>query len=84
MKSWKLRIKTAWDVLRGRKCLLTAATQQVIYVSEGRPGRIVQLTYYRDDILALDNEGNIWLIKTLYGSSDFQIKLLMESPRLRR
>ena len=84
MRKWKLRMKTAWDVLLGRKCPLTAATQQVIYVREGRPGTIVQLTYFRDDLLALDNEGTIWLMKSVYGSTDFQIQPLMESPRLRR
>ena len=83
MRQWKLRIKTAWDVLLGRKCLLTAATQQVIYVREGRPGTIVQLTYYRDDILALDNDGTIWLMKSGYRSNEFQIQRLMESPRSR-
>ena len=82
MSEWKRRIVTAWWVLIGRQCLLTTATQQTIYVeSAGRPGTIVQLTYYRDDILALDNQGTIWLLKSVYGSTDFQIQHVMESPR---
>ena len=54
MKELKNRLLTAWWVLIGRKCLLTAATQQTIYVREpGRDGQIVQLVPWRDQILAL-------------------------------
>ena len=85
MKELKTRLLTAWWVLIGRKCLLTAATQQTIYVREpGRDGQIVQLVTYRDCILALDNNGSIWALTELtYGSGDFQISFLMESLRRR-
>ena len=83
MKSWKLRIKTAWDVLRGRKCLLTAATQQIIYVhSSGPEGKIVQLVPWRDQILALDSNGSILLIDSDYSSTFPIIQLWMKEPRV--
>lgn len=85
MKELKNRLLTAWWVLIGKRCLLTAATQQVIYVQEpGRDGHIVQLVTYRDCILALDNNGSIWALTELtYGSGDFQISFLMKSPMVR-
>ncbi len=86
MRKWKRRFQTAWKVLTGKQCLLADATQKIVYVQNSGPdGKIVQLVTYRDCILALDNNGAIWALTELtYGSGDFQISFLMESPRLRR
>lgn len=83
MKKWKRRILTAWWVLIGKQCLLTSATSQTIYVHDSGPeGKIVQLAPFRDEILGLDNKGSIWLMRSMYGNPfDFQIQLLVESPR---
>jgi hypothetical protein len=82
MTKWKLRIKTAWDVLLGRKCLLTTATQQIIYVhSSGPDGKIVQLVPWRDQILALDNNGSILLIDADSHAIPY-IQLWMKEPRV--
>ncbi len=86
MRKWKRRFQTAWKVLTGKQCLLADATQKIVYVQNSGPdGKIVQLVPYQDRILVLDNNGAIWRLRELeYGSSNFQIQFLMESPRLRR
>jgi alpha-tubulin suppressor-like RCC1 family protein len=86
MRSWKRRIATAWKVLTGKQCLLTDAATRFVYVQHpGRDGQIVQLATSQDRILALDNNGDVWMMRELeYGSSNFQIQFLMESPRRRR
>jgi len=84
MKDWKRRIRVAWEVLIGKKHLLTDARTQVVYVqSAGPEGKLVQLVPWRDQVLALDNSGSIWLMDFGYGSLDVRIQFLMESPRRR-
>ena len=84
MRKWKRRFQTAWKVLTGEQCLLADATQKIVYVQNSGPdGKIVQLVPWRDQILALDNTGAIWIIDNTYGSSFFQIQHVMESPRRR-
>ena len=84
MKDWARRIKVAWQVLIGRKCLLTDARTQTVYVqSSGPEGKLVQLVPWRDQILALDNTGSIWLMDCGYSPLDIKIQFLMESPRRR-
>lgn len=84
MKGWKRRIKTTWQVLCGKKCLLTDAANKIIYVQDAGPsGKIVQLQPWRDQILVLDNNGSIWLMdETMYGSGDFHFRLVMDAPRM--
>lgn len=82
MRDWKRRIRVAWEVLIGKKCLLTDA--KVVYVqSAGPEGKLVQLVPWRDQVLALDNNGSIWLMDFGYRSLDVKIQFLMESPRRR-
>ena len=86
MSDWKRRIRVAWQVLSGKKCLLTDARSQVIYVqSAGPEGKIVHLLNWRDQVLALDNNGSIWLMdETMYGSRDFHFQLVADAPRMYR
>jgi len=82
MSDWKRRIRVAWQVLCGRKCLLTDASNKVIYVQDSGPeGKFVQLMPWRDQVLALDNNGRIWMLDLSYGVNDFKVQLVMESPR---
>jgi hypothetical protein len=84
MKKWKRRIQTAWKVLTGKQCLLTDAATKVVYVqSDGPNGKIVQLIPWRDQILALDNNGSILLINPAYDPTLPQIQLWMKEPRVR-
>jgi hypothetical protein len=85
MNKWKRRIATAWKVLTGKQCLLTDAATKVVYVQRDGPnGKIVQLVPWRDQILALDNNGSILLIHTGYDNLDPMIQLWMHEPRVSR
>jgi hypothetical protein len=82
MNKWKRRIATAWMVLTGKQCRLTDATERIIYVHDAGPqGKIVQLVPWRDQILALDNNGTILLIDCPYESINIQVRTIMKSPR---
>ena len=84
MKDWKRRIKAAWQVLIGKKCLSIEGRVQTVYVQNSGPeGKLVQLVPWREQVLALDNTGAIWLMDFGYGSLDVRIQFLMESPRRR-
>ena len=64
---WRQRIATAWKVLTGQQCLLTDAKMKVVYIqSDGPSGKIVQLIPWRDQLLALDNNGSILEIEAGY------------------
>ena len=83
MTKWKLRFKTAWKVLTGKQCLLADATQKIVYVQNSGPdGKIVQLVPWRDQILALDNNGSILLIDADFHAIPY-IQLWMKEPRVR-
>jgi hypothetical protein len=84
MNKWKRRIATAWKVLTGKQCLLGDAKSNIVYVQASGPdGKIVQLVPWRDQILALDSNGSILLIKCDYDPSMPTIQLWMQEPRLR-
>jgi len=84
MAKWKRRIHTAWKVLTGKQCLLTDATSKIVYVRDSGPdGKIVQLVPWRDQILALDNNGSILLIDSGYNPTFPTISLWMKEPRVR-
>ena len=85
MSDWKRRIRVAWQVLTGSKCLLTDATNQVVYVqSAGPEGKLVQLLSWRDQVLALDNNGSIWMLSADFSSTFPTIQLWMDQPTVRR
>lgn len=57
------RLKEAWQVLRGRWWV----KQKNIYVYASDPeNKFVQLVPWRDNILALDAQGKIWLLGVEY------------------
>lgn len=74
------RLKFAWRILT-RKGLYEP--RNVSYVSNVEPeNKFVQLIPYRDQLLALDAQGKIWVIETGYGfSREAHYQLFMESPR---
>ena len=85
MSKWKRRIATVWKVLTGKQCLLGDAKSNIVYVQASGPdGKIVQLIPWRDQILALDNNGSILLIHTGYDNLDPMIQLWMQEPRIIR
>ena len=85
MNKWKRRIKTAWMVLTGKQCLLGDAKSNIVYVQASGPdGKIVQLVPWRDQILALDNNGSILLINCGYDLNWPIIQLWMKEPRVSR
>ena len=84
MRKWKRRFQTAWKVLTGKQCLLADATQKIVYVQNSGPdGKIVQLVPWRDQILALDNNGSILLIASDFNGTFPSIQLWMKEPRVR-
>jgi hypothetical protein len=84
MRKWKRRFQTAWKVLTGKQCLLADATQKIVYVQNSGPdGKIVQLVPWRDQILALDNNGSILLIASDFNETFPSIQLWMKEPRVR-
>jgi hypothetical protein len=84
VKKWKRRIATAWKVLMGKQCLLTDAATQIVYVRDSGPdGKIIQLVPWRDQILALDNNGSILIIEAGYDRELFpKFQLWMQEPRV--
>jgi hypothetical protein len=86
MGKMKRRIQTAWMVLTGKQCLLGDAKSNIVYVQASGPdGKIVQLVPWRDQILALDNNGSILVIEAGYDRDLFPtIQLWMDSPRVSR
>ena len=86
MGKMKRRIATAWKVLTGKQCLLGDAKSNIVYVQASGPdGKIVQLVPWRDQILALDNNGSILVIEAGYDRDLFPtIQLWMDSPRVSR
>ncbi len=84
MRKWKRRFQTAWKVLTGKQCLLADATQKIVYVQNSGPdGKIVQLVPWRDQILALDNNGSILLIDSDFNRTFPSIQIWMKEPRVR-
>jgi hypothetical protein len=62
---------------RIKETLRTLADQKVIYVeSAKRENQIIQLMYFRDDIVGLDAQGKLWS----YNPSERYWRLLTESP----
>jgi hypothetical protein len=62
------------------------AKSNIVYVQASGPdGKIVQLVPWRDQILALDNNGSILVIEAGYDRDLFPtIQLWMDSPRVSR
>jgi hypothetical protein len=86
VNKWQSRIATAWKVLTGRHLLLTDAKTKVVYVqSDGPSGKIVQLIPWRDQLLALDNNGSILQIATGFDRDLYPaIQMWMREPRFPR
>lgn len=64
----KKRLKAAWRALAGT----------IDYYYD--PSRFTQMLNYRDVIMLLDQEGNLWQMKEDY-SGFFHVELVINSPR---
>lgn len=85
MKNWDRRIRVAWEVLIGKKCLLTDAATKVVYVQDSGPeGKLVQLLYFEGRIIGLDNNGSLWQITADISHTFPTIQLWMDQPTVRR
>ena len=71
----KNRLVAAWWALRGR-----VEVPKVVY--QLPEPRWVQLTYWRDELLALDNLGQVWLINA-NGRGEFVVQCppILTTPR---